>query len=117
MEDENHHSPNFLYCLDDAIHMVYDALAITTILPLHVFRWGSNNLLLYKFIHCQWCIQDLKEGGARSVVYKVCAQKFVAMLQYVDHASHIRFLEDSWLTKKAVLGLVAMRKHRLRSEF
>ena len=79
MEHENHHSLNFLYCLDDAIHMVYDALAITTIVPLHVFRRGSNNLLLYKFIHCQWRIQDLKEGGARLVVCKVRAQKFVSM--------------------------------------
>ena len=61
--------------------MVYDVLAITTIVPLLVFRWGSNNLLLYlyKFIHCQWRIQDLKEGGARLVVCKVRAQKFVAM--------------------------------------
>ena len=52
----------------------------------------------------QWRIQDLKEGGARSIVRKARAQKSLATpLIYA--------------TKKAVLGLVAMRKRCLRSEF
>ena len=52
----------------------------------------------------QWRIHDLKEGGARSIACEAHAQIF-------SHAPHLRILEDSWLTKKAVLGLAMMRIH------
>ena len=59
----------------------------------------------------QWRIQDLKEGGARSIA---CA-KYLTTPQNVDHASHLHVLEDGWLhDKEAALGLVAMRKRYLR---
>ena len=59
----------------------------------------------------QWRIQDLKEEGARSIAREARARKiFSHAPKNVDHAPHLLVLEDSWLTKKAVLGLVTMRK-------
>ena len=66
----------------------------------------------------QWRIQDLKEGGARSIAREARTQKYLATPQNVDHAPHLRVPKDSWLTKKGVLGLVAIKKkHCSRSEF
>ena len=59
----------------------------------------------------QWRIQDLKEGGARSIARKASSQ--ILRPQDVDHTPHLRVL----LRKKAVLGLAVMRKCHYRSEF
>ena len=78
---------------------------------------SAMNSLLSLVLSRQWRIQDLKEGGARSIARFARAQKKLATPPNVDHAPHLRVLKDSWLKKKAVLGLVTMRKRCLRSEF
>ena len=45
-------------------------------------------------------VQDLKKGGASPIARKACVQIF-------SHAPHERVLDDSLMTKTAVLGLVA----------
>ena len=48
---------------------------------------------------------------------EVRVPNFWARPKNIDHAPHLRVLEDSWLIKKAVLGLVAIRKRHLRIKF
>ena len=75
--------------------------------PRALFREGT----VYVTVYVQWRIQDLMEGGARLIARKARVQKFFS---HTEKTLTTPIIYAFWLT---VLGLVAMRKRCLRSEF
>ena len=87
--------------------------------PGLVSQEGNGSQGLYSSIYgththtntWHWRVQDLEEG-ARSIAHKLFSHDpktlTIPLIKQV--------LEDSWMTKKAVLGQVAMRNCHLGSE-